>query len=60
MICNTWTKGIRCQKEADMALICPDGKQCPGGWFCQSHAQEITKEYQEKLGEMWIAKKMDS
>ncbi len=43
----------RCEKKAVGKLVCPDGRDCPGAYKCQEHADAVIKEYQEKLHETW-------
>ena len=57
MTCHRYfNNGTRCNRRAEVWLFTPDGKQCPGGFYCRKHADETVIEYQEKLGEFWTYK----
>lgn len=60
MTCSHWPRnGRRCEAEATRLLLAPDGKPVPGGFYCQAHAEAITAEYSEKLGEDWPSVEVD-
>ena len=52
-MCNCYDGRVRCTEQATAYLIHPDGTRNPGGWVCPRHGEEITVEYQQKLGESW-------
>ena len=47
----------RCQRPAVGHLTAPDGFDA--GRVCQKHADEITTEYREKLGEQWTIRPLE-
>jgi hypothetical protein len=56
VLCSCWPGGYpggRCKSPALRWLIHPDGTRNPGGYVCQTHADEILSEYRDKLGESW-------
>ena len=47
--CSTYTTSStssRCQNDATLWLIAPDGERVPGCYVCESHAQKILAEYE--------------
>ena len=36
-------KGYRCPNPATVHLHAPDGEPVPGGYMCDGHAKEVTK-----------------
>ena len=48
-----------CQSSGDYKLKDESGKEVPGCTYCFLCAEEIIKEYKEKLGESWTMEKMD-
>ena len=58
MICAQYTHKQRCKDAAEVLLICPDGKPCPGMWLCRKHAAEVIAEYRAKLGQEWTTQEV--
>ena len=48
-----WATGRRCQRDAEVWLIQPDGKRNPGGYLCRNHGEAVVSEYAVILGEQW-------
>lgn len=51
--CSTFEAGRQCREVATHWLVCPEGNLNPGGHVCEKHGRAITKEFQEKIGEVW-------
>ena len=53
MTCTHRDGMTRCEAPATVWLVAPDGEWNPGGHECRPHAEAVTREYAEKLGEPW-------
>lgn len=50
---------MRCTRDAVVWLYGPDGDAVPGGRMCRDCADEVVREYREKLGEVWTTRPLD-
>jgi len=45
----------RCQNQAEVLMLAPDGEPVPGGYNCREHYQRAADEYRTTLGQIWPA-----